>query len=150
MDSITLCIILIIVAIPEGLPMVVTIGLAFSVMRMYTKDGILVKDLHATEKLGQVTEVCTGKTGTLTTEDMKVVGFYAQQSKITNSRKDSLLNCKLTGNTINLIAHNIVYNSGVHVEMTEDSLYEPVGNGTEASLFRWLQGAELPVHDIIK
>lgn len=45
MDNITLAVILIIVAIPEGLPMVVTISLAFSVIRMHSQDGVLVKDL---------------------------------------------------------------------------------------------------------
>jgi len=150
MDNITLAVIIVIVAIPEGLPMVVTISLAFSVMRMHEQDGVLVKDLQAPEKLGQATEICTGKTGTLTTEEMTVEAFYAQSSAILNNRPDTLMNCKMTDSTINLIATGIIYNSNVHIEMTAESTYEPVGNGTETSLFRWLQGADLPVHDIVK
>jgi len=60
------------------------------------------------------------------------------------------MNCKMTDSTINLIATGIIYNSNVHIEMTAESTYEPVGNGTETSLFRWLQGADLPTHDIVK
>ena len=78
MDCITLSVILLIVAIPEGLPMVVTVSLAFSVLRMYEKDGVLVKDLNAPEILGQATEILIGKTGTITTENMTVKAFYAQ------------------------------------------------------------------------
>ena len=45
---------------------------------------------------------------------------------------------------------SIVFNSSVYIEMTRDALYEPLGNGTEVSLFRWLQSADIPVHDLIK
>lgn len=76
MDAITLTVILIIVAIPEGLPMVITVSLAFCVKRMVTNDGVLIKDTTKTEVLGQVTEVCMGKTQTLTTEEMTVERFF--------------------------------------------------------------------------
>jgi hypothetical protein len=69
---------------------------------------------------------------------MTVKQFYAQDSAIVNNRADTLLNCKLTDSTINLIATGIVYNSNVHIEMTDKATYEPVGNGTETSLFKWL------------
>ena len=64
-ESITLVLIIIMVAVPEGLPMTIGISLAYSVKRMMD-DGILVKDLTSPEVMGQVTEICTGKTGTLT------------------------------------------------------------------------------------
>lgn len=76
-ESMTLALIIIIVAIPEGLPMTVAISLAYSVTDMYKKDNILVRDLTAPEKMGEVTEILTGKTGTMTTEDMSVISFYA-------------------------------------------------------------------------
>jgi magnesium-transporting ATPase (P-type) len=81
---------------------------------------------------------------------MTVEAFYAQNSAIQNTRPNTLHHCKMTDKTIDLIATGIIYNSNVHIEMTPDALYEPVGNGTETALFRWLQGAQLPVHDIIK
>jgi hypothetical protein len=44
----------------------------------------------------------------------------------------------MTDKTIDLIATGIIYNSNVHIEMTPDAHYKPIGNGTETSLFRWL------------
>lgn len=72
MENFTLAIILIMVSIPEGLPMTVAISLAYSTIRMFNKDHILVRDLSSPEKMGQITELLTGCTGTLTTCDMKV------------------------------------------------------------------------------
>lgn len=150
METLTLGLILIIVSIPEGLPMVITISLAFSVDRMLEKDNVLIKDIAAPETLGEVTEIICGKTGTLTTEDMEVKNFYAQEKEFINSRKTTLLNCHLDEKVIELIQQSIVYNATCHIEMTDDSLYQPEGNGTDVSLFKWLQGADIPVHDIIQ
>jgi Ca2+-transporting ATPase len=61
---------LIIVAIPEGLPLTVGISLAFSVMKMYNSDKILVRKLDAPEKMGEIEEIIIGKTGTITQADM--------------------------------------------------------------------------------
>ena len=60
------------VAVPEGLPLAVVLSLAYSVLRM-NDDGVLVRNLNAPEIMGRVEEICTGKTGTLTTGDMQVV-----------------------------------------------------------------------------
>lgn len=67
----TLSITVIIVAVPEGLPLAVVLSLAYSVLRM-KDDGVLVRNLNSPEVMGKVEEICTGKTGTLTTGDMKV------------------------------------------------------------------------------
>jgi Ca2+-transporting ATPase len=67
----TLSITIIIVAVPEGLPLAVVLSLAYSVLRM-KDDGVLVKNLNAPEVMGRVEEILTGKTGTLTAGDMKV------------------------------------------------------------------------------
>jgi len=75
-DMLTLSITIVIVAVPEGLPLAITLSLAYSVMRM-KKDGILVKNLVAPEVMGRVNEICTGKTATLTKNEMKVDQFYA-------------------------------------------------------------------------
>ena len=48
------------------------------------------------------------------------------------------------------MAESVVFNSSVYIEMTRDSLYEPLGNATEVSLFKWLQDGDIPVHDLIK
>lgn len=75
-DMFTFAITIVIVAVPEGLPLAVTISLAYSVMRM-KDDGILVRNLDSPEMIGRVDEIITGKTGTLTKSDMKVDQFYA-------------------------------------------------------------------------
>jgi len=94
-QNVTLCIVILMVCIPEGLPMAVSISLAHSTQRMYSFDKILVCNLEAPEKLGQITEICTGLTGTMTQTDFTVRKFYAQKKMIKNSRPDTIKNCEL-------------------------------------------------------
>ena len=75
-DMLTYAIVIVIVAVPEGLPLAITLSLAYSVMRM-KKDGILVRNLDSPEQMGKVDEIITGKTGTLTKSEMKVDQFYS-------------------------------------------------------------------------
>ena len=72
---VTIGITVIVVAVPEGLPLAVTIALAFSVKKML-KDNNLVRHLHACETMGNATTICSDKTGTLTTNRMTVVESY--------------------------------------------------------------------------
>ena len=75
-DMFTLTITIVIVAVPEGLPLSIGLSLAYSVMRM-KDDGVLVKELISPEVMGGVDEICTGKTATLTKNEMKVAHFYS-------------------------------------------------------------------------
>ena len=140
---------MIIVAVPEGLPMTITLSLAYSVMRM-KDDGLLVKNLTAPEVMGSVEEICTGKTATLTKNDMKVMQFYCQSRLIKNTRKNTLFNCELSDFMIENIKEGILFNCDARIEMNDQAQYCPVGNGTEVGLIKFLQDAEVPVHDIIK
>ena len=70
----TTAVAIVIVAIPEGLPLAVSISMAFSVDTM-KKDNLLVKKMVACENLGYVKEILTGKTATLTKNDMKVAEY---------------------------------------------------------------------------
>lgn len=110
-ENLILSFIIILVAIPEGLPMTVGISLAYSIHNMFLKDKILVKQLESIEKMGEVTEFVLGKTGTLTTQDMSVVKFYVQDGVRSNTRKDSLVHCNISEGVLELIKESIIYNN---------------------------------------
>ena len=149
-DCFIVSLILLIVAIPEGLPMTVAISLAYSVLQMNDDDNLLVRDLNAVETVGQITDLCLGKTGTMTTEEMQVVSFYTQNMHVLNSRKNTFLNCDLDQSIIEKIVESVVFNSSAYIQMSKNSFYVPVGNGTEVSIIKWLQAAEIPVHEIMQ
>jgi P-type Ca2+ transporter type 2B len=148
-DMFTFAIAIVIVAVPEGLPLAITISLACSVMRM-KQDGVLVRNLDSPEVMGRVDEIITGKTGTLTRSEMKVDKFYSQSILINNSRKNTLFNCELFDHVIDLINESILFNNDSRIEMDDKGYYVPVGNGTEVGLIKFLQDAEIPVHEGIK
>jgi P-type E1-E2 ATPase len=75
LDNFTIALAVIIVAVPEGLPLSISIAMAFSV-DILKKEHLLVKELDALENMGSITEICTGKTATLTTNKMSVACYY--------------------------------------------------------------------------
>jgi P-type E1-E2 ATPase len=75
---------IIIVAIPEGLPLAISISMAFSIDTM-KNDNLLVKKIGACEELGYIKEICTGKTATLTKNDMTVNQIYIGGSSLVSS-----------------------------------------------------------------
>lgn len=76
--SANIVVVMFVVITPEGLPLTVGVSLAFTVMRMYKQDKILVRNLDAPEKMGMVNELLVGKTGTLTQGNMKVSKFLCE------------------------------------------------------------------------
>ena len=78
LNTMMIAVTLIVVAVPEGLPMAVTLSLAYSMRRMM-KTNNLVRKMHACETMGATTVICTDKTGTLTQNQMRVyqTQFYA-------------------------------------------------------------------------
>lgn len=145
---INLIVVLIVVSIPEGLPLTIGVSLAFTVMRMYS-ENILVRKLDAPEKMGAVDEILVGKTSTITKSDMKVTQFYCESKFIRATRPDTLLNCELSQDAITRIKECILYNCEARVEM-DVTTYVPVGNGTEVGLLKFLQNADIPVHLLIQ
>ena len=121
---------LIVVAVPEGLPMSVTLSLALNMRRMLATNN-LVRKMHACEKMGAITVICTDKTGTLTQNLMQVhePNFYGL--------KDG---GKLTDDDISrLIAEGISANSTAFLEETgKGEKPKGVGNPTEVALLLWL------------
>lgn len=113
---------LIVVAVPEGLPMSVTLSLALNMRRML-KTNNLVRKMHACETMGAITVICTDKTGTLTQNLMQV--YEAQVDE----------------NQPELIAEGIAANSTAFLEeKVEGEKPSGVGNPTEIALLLWLNG----------
>lgn len=111
---------LIVVAVPEGLPMSVSLSLALNMRRML-KTNNLVRKMHACETMGAITVICTDKTGTLTQNLMQVY-----DAKLDESRAD-------------VIAEGIAANSTAFLE-EKDGKPSGVGNPTEIALLLWLNG----------
>ena len=109
---------LLVMAVPEGLPMAVTLSLALNMRRML-KSNNLVRKLHACETMGAVTVICTDKTGTLTENKMQVAEMRI-----------------LTPDTP--LANAIALNSTANLE-TKNGATTGIGNPTEVALLLWLQ-----------
>lgn len=103
-----------VVAVPEGLPLAVTIALAFSVKKML-KDNNLVRYLHACETMGNATAICSDKTGTLTTNRMTVVESYFAGSSYEVVPQQS----DLPDDLIEILKLNIAVNSSYTSKLVE-------------------------------
>lgn len=129
---------LIVVAVPEGLPMSVTLSLAMSMRRML-KTNNLVRKMHACETMGAATVICTDKTGTLTQNQMRVyeTQFFA------------LENQHLTNDEIsNLVKEGIAINSTAFLDFSDPEKIKTLGNPTEAALLLWLNSENINYVDI--
>ena len=123
---------IIVVAVPEGLPMSVTLSLAYS-MRKMTAANNLVRRMHACETIGAATVICSDKTGTLTMNQMRVSGVDFE-----NLPKGSAPPPE--GFELDLAAEAVAANSTANL-MADDSgrLIKPLGNPTESALLLWLE-----------
>jgi magnesium-transporting ATPase (P-type) len=125
----------VIVSVPEGLPLAVSIAMAFSVDYM-KKDNLLVKKMASVETMGKISEICTGKTATLTKNEQVVKKVYIGEKTFEDAHKVlPELNEVLKG----IFVDCIIKNCDARVEMSADGFYEPVGNGTETAMLSFLQ-----------
>ncbi|XP_007944003.1 plasma membrane calcium-transporting ATPase 2 [Orycteropus afer afer] len=122
-----------VVAVPEGLPLAVTISLAYSVKKMM-KDNNLVRHLDACETMGNATAICSDKTGTLTTNRMTVVQAYIGDVHYKEIPDPSSVNAKTMELLVNAIAINSAYTSKILPPEKEGALPWQVGNKTECGL----------------
>ncbi|MCC8114792.1 MAG: calcium-translocating P-type ATPase, PMCA-type [Bacteroidales bacterium] len=119
LQTIMIAVTLIVVAVPEGLPMAVTLSLAYSMRRML-KTNNLVRKMHACETMGATTVICTDKTGTLTQNQMQVAeaNFYGDTP-------------------MPIIEEGIAVNSTATLDLS-GSKPKALGNPTEGALLLWL------------
>ncbi|XP_045539662.1 plasma membrane calcium-transporting ATPase 3 isoform X8 [Papilio machaon] len=122
-----------VVAVPEGLPLAVTLSLAYSVKKMM-KDNNLVRHLDACETMGNATAICSDKTGTLTTNRMTVVQSYICEKlcKVTPNFRD--IPAEVGETMIEGISVNSAFTSGVMPAADPTSPPIQIGNKTECAL----------------
>ncbi|XP_015433532.1 PREDICTED: LOW QUALITY PROTEIN: plasma membrane calcium-transporting ATPase 2 [Dufourea novaeangliae] len=121
-----------VVAVPEGLPLAVTLSLAYSVKKMM-KDNNLVRHLDACETMGNATAICSDKTGTLTTNRMTVVQSYICETLSKTLPKFSDLPNHIGNLIIQAISVNSAYTSRI-MPTQDHELSLQVGNKTECAL----------------
>ena len=121
LQTLMIAVTLVVVSVPEGLPMAVTLSLAYSMRRML-KTNNLVRKMHACETMGATTVICTDKTGTLTQNQMRVdeVQFYGVDA------------------TSSAVTEGISVNSTSQLDFTDPKHPQVLGNPTEGALLLWL------------
>lgn len=130
LNNFMIAVTLVVVSVPEGLPMSVTLSLALSMSRML-KSNNLVRKMHACETMGATTVICTDKTGTLTKNQMHVcrTSFYSLHEESVQEGDESA----------NLICEGMAVNTTAYLEKSNGQI-RTLGNPTEAALLLWLDG----------
>ncbi len=127
LNTLMIAVTLIVMSVPEGLPMAVTLSLAYSMRRML-KANNLVRKMHACETMGAATIICTDKTGTLTQNRMTVGDTFFNSvvdGKPTDSEEGLMLK------------ENIAVNSTASLDLSKEKP-EVLGNPTEGALLLWM------------
>ena len=121
LQTLMIAVTLVVVSVPEGLPMAVTLSLAYSMRRML-KTNNLVRKMHACETMGATTVICTDKTGTLTQNQMRVdsLQLYGLDEKSS------------------AVAESMALNSTAQLDFTEPDCPSVLGTPTEGALLLWL------------
>ncbi len=120
LDTIMIAVTLIVVAVPEGLPMAVTLSLAFS-MRRLMEQNTLPRTMHACETMGATSVICTDKTGTLTQNQMQIAETFFPED--TDMR---------------LVEESISVNTTANLDYSDPNKIKAIGSPTEGALLLWL------------
>eukprot|EP00252_Welwitschia_mirabilis_P021113 TRINITY_DN5317_c0_g1_i1.p1 TRINITY_DN5317_c0_g1~~TRINITY_DN5317_c0_g1_i1.p1 ORF type:complete len:1040 (+),score=189.99 TRINITY_DN5317_c0_g1_i1:391-3510(+) len=128
---------IVVVAVPEGLPLAVTLSLAFAMKKMMN-DKALVRHLSACETMGSATCICSDKTGTLTTNHMMVVKFWIPDTvkKTENSKDTERMRSEMPENTLDLLVQSLFQNTSGEVVEREGKM-EILGTPTESALLQF-------------
>uniref|UniRef100_A0A8D2LQD0 Calcium-transporting ATPase n=1 Tax=Varanus komodoensis TaxID=61221 RepID=A0A8D2LQD0_VARKO len=136
-----------VVAVPEGLPLAVTISLAYSVKKMM-KDNNLVRHLDACETMGNATAICSDKTGTLTMNRMTVVQAYISEKHYKKIPEPQAIPEKTLSYLVTGISVNSAYTSKILPPEKEGGLPRHVGNKTECALLGLLLDLKRDYQDV--
>ncbi|XP_006887952.1 PREDICTED: plasma membrane calcium-transporting ATPase 4 isoform X2 [Elephantulus edwardii] len=136
-----------VVAVPEGLPLAVTISLAYSVKKMM-KDNNLVRHLDACETMGNATAICSDKTGTLTMNRMTVVQAYIGGTRYQKIPSPDVLPPKVLDLIVNGISINSAYTSKIMPPEKEGGQPRQVGNKTECALLGFVTDLKQDYHAV--
>ena len=128
LDSLMIAVTLIVVAVPEGLPMAVTLSLAFSMKRLMNQNT-LPRTMHACETMGAVSVICSDKTGTLTKNQMQV-----WETDFANLKDQALTDDEASS----IIKECIAVNTTANLNFADASKINAIGNPTEGALLLWL------------
>ena len=128
LNTLMIAVTIIVVAVPEGLPMSVTLSLALSMHRMLIANN-LVRKMHACETMGATTVICTDKTGTLTKNQMTVndISCYALPDKKLDDKEVS-----------DILKECLSVNTTAFLDFTDKNKVKVIGNPTEGALLLWL------------
>lgn len=122
LDTIMIAVTLIVVAVPEGLPMAVTLSLAFS-MRRLMEQNTLPRTMHACETMGATSVICTDKTGTLTQNQMQIAEtFFPEDTDMKH------------------VEESICVNTTANLDYSDPQKIKSIGSPTEGALLLWLHG----------
>lgn len=128
LDTVMIAVTLIVVAVPEGLPMAITLSLAFSMKRLM-KQNTLPRTMHACETMGATSVICTDKTGTLTKNQMNVYETFFV----------GLSNQKLGDDEFSkFLKECIAVNTTANLDFADSTKIKAIGNPTEGALLLWL------------
>ncbi|XP_050125802.1 putative calcium-transporting ATPase 13, plasma membrane-type [Malus sylvestris] len=144
--TVAVAVTIVVVAIPEGLPLTVTLTLAYSMKRMMA-DKAMVRKLSACEMMGSATVICTNKTGTLTMNEMKVTKFWLGEEPVEEEAYSSISpfvrNLIHEGVALNTTGSVFRPNSGSEIEIS--------GSPTEKAILSWaVHGAKMNMQKVVK
>ncbi|CAE7572387.1 ACA6, partial [Symbiodinium microadriaticum] len=148
-EAFIIAVTIIVVAIPEGLPLAVTISLAYSTKKMY-EDQNFIRVLAACETMGNATNLCSDKTGTLTENRMTVVEAWMADKKYSQVEFD---NCAADRTIKEIVSENCCINRVaylIHVDANGNRLPRPniIGNKTEGALILMAKGWGFDYEDV--
>lgn len=148
-----IAVVIMIVAIPEGLPLSVSLAMSFSVNKL-KNEAILIKNVESVQKMAMCHEVCVSKTGCLTKSEMRVGKFQLLDSvevhdhgMLNGSLNFFNTRLELNADIKEIIKESLISNTDVRVEENDETMmYEPKGQEVEVAMIKFLIDNDEDIH----